>query len=255
MAENILHEQQGPVAVLTINRPGANALSVGLLQELAQTLSTLENDQNARVVVITGAGEKFFSAGADIKEFGVVETGPQIALGQDTFRRIETFPKPIIAAVNGFALGGGCELAMACHLRFAGDSAQFGQTEVRLGLIPGWGGTQRLPQLIGKARALEYLLTGDFIGAAEAERIGLVNRVFPVASLMSETLAFAQRLAKGAPLAQREILACVELGIAQGYEAGIELERKEFIRLVATEDAGAAIAAFLMKTEPEFKGK
>ncbi len=255
MPENFLLHKQDGVLVLTINRPGANALSVGLLTELDELLVQMETDEETRVLVITGAGERFFSAGADIKEFGAVEVAFQVALGQNVFRRIETFTKPIIAAVNGLALGGGCELALACHLRFAADTAQFAQTEVKLGIIPGWGGTQRLPRLIGKTRALEFLLTGERISASEAERFGLVNRVVPAAQLIEETLAFAKKLAQGAPLAQRAILECVDVGITQGYAIGGELEKERFIWIGTTEDAGSGIAAFLTKTDAEFKGR
>ncbi len=255
MPEHFLLEQSEHVALLTLNRPSANAISGGVLTELSQILDELETDESTRVVVITGAGERFFSAGADIKEFGAVDVAYQVGLGQTVFRRIEAFTKPVIAAVNGLALGGGCELALACHLRFAADTAQFGQTEVQLGIIPGWGGTQRLPRLIGKTRALEYLLTGERFSAADAERFGMVNRVVPQAQLIEQTLAFARRLARGAPLAQRAILQCVDVGLTQGDAAGSELERERFTWIGTTEDAGTGIAALLMKTEPEFKGK
>jgi enoyl-CoA hydratase/carnithine racemase len=255
MPENFLLEKQDNVALLTINRPSANAISVGVLKELAQLLDELEQDDTTRVIVITGAGARFFSAGADVKEFGAVDLGEQVALGERVFRSIEAFNKPIIAAVNGLALGGGCELALACHLRFAADTAQFGQPEVKLGIIPGWGGTQRLSRLIGKTRALEYLLTGDRISAADAERFGLVNRMVPAAQLVDETVAFARKLARGAPLAQRAILECVDVGLTRGFDTGSDLEREKFIWIGTTEDAGTGFAAFMMKTEPEFKGK
>lgn len=254
MSEFLLLEIADGVAVITLNRPKANAMSLALLQELGAALDALEQDHAARVVVITGAGEKFFSGGADIREFGQVEPREQITYGQELFRRIELFPKAVIAAVNGIAFGGACELSMACHLRFASDAAQFALPEVKLGIIPGWGGTQRMPRLLGKGRALEFMLTGDVVSAREAERIGLVNRVYPAAQFMAETMAFARRLAKGAPLAQGAILLAAEQGLTHGYDSGIATEREEIIGLISTEDAGIGIAAFLTKQEPEFIG-
>lgn len=254
MSEFLLLEIADGVAVITLNRPKANALSLALLQELSALFDTLEQDDAARVVVITGAGEKFFSGGADIREFGQVEPREQITYGQELFRRIELFPKVVIAAVNGIAFGGACELSMACHLRFASNAAQFALPEVKLGIIPGWGGTQRMPRLLGKGRALEFMLTGEVVPAREAERIGLVNRVYPAAQFMAETMAFARRLAKGAPLAQRAILLAAEQGLTRGYDSGIATEREEIIGLISTEDAGIGIAAFLTKQEPEFIG-
>lgn len=254
MPEYLLIEKTDGVAVITLNRPKANALSIALLRELSAQLDVLEQDTDARVIVITGAGDKFFSGGADIREFGQVEPREQISYGQKLFRRIELFPRVVIAAVNGIAFGGACELSMACHLRFASDNAQFALPEVKLGIIPGWGGTQRMPRLLGKGRALELMLTGDVISAQDAERLGLVNRMFPAAQFMSETLAFAKRLAKGAPLAQRAILLATEAGLSRGYDDGIELEREQIIHLISSEDAGIGIGAFLTKQEPEFKG-
>ncbi len=163
--------------------------------------------------------------------------------------------RPIIAAVNGIAYGGGCEMSMACHMRFAADHAQFSQPEIKLGIIPGWGGTQRLPKLIGKGRALELMLTGDRLSAQDAERFGLVNHVYPAAQLLNETMTFAKRLAKGAPLAQRATLLATQEGLDHGYDSGIELEREQFIHITTTEDAGIGIGAFVMKTEPEFVGR
>ncbi len=254
MTEFLLLDKSDGVALITLNRPKANALSIALLQELRALLDALEADTDTRVVVITGAGEKFFSGGADIREFGMVEPREQITFGQKLFRQIELFPKPVIAAVNGIAFGGACELSMACHMRFASDAAQFALPEVKLGIIPGWGGTQRMPRLLGKGRALEYMLTGDVLSAQDAERIGLVNRVYPAAQFLSETLTFAKRLAKGAPLAQRAILQASEEGLAHGYDSGIELERERILHLVSSADAGIGIAAFLTKEEPKFTG-
>lgn len=255
MPEHLLIENTDGVALITLNRPSANALSIALLAELRDALEAIENDAAARVVVITGAGEKFFSGGADIKEFGAVDPREQITLGQNLMRRIETFPKPIIAAINGIAFGGGCELLLACHMRFAAEHAQFAQPEIRLGIIPGWGGTQRLPKLIGKGRALELMLTGDRLSAQDAERFGLVNHVYPAAELLSETMAFAKRLAQGAPLAQRATLLVTNEGLEHGYNSGIEMEREQMLHLTNTEDAGIGIAAFVMKSEAEFVGR
>lgn len=255
MPEHILIDKSEGIALITLNRPRANALSVALLGELRAELDAIENDEQTRVVVITGAGDKFFSGGADIGEFGTVEPRVQITTGQRLMRRIETFPKPVIAAINGIAFGGGCEMLLACHLRFAAEHAQFSQPEIKLGIIPGWGGTQRLPKLIGKGRALELMLTGDRLSAQEAERYGLVNHVYPAAELMTETMVFAKRLAKGAPLAQRAILLATQEGLDRGYESGIELEREQFIHITNTEDAGIGIGAFVSKTEAEFVGR
>ncbi len=253
--ENILLDKIDGVATLTLNRPPANALSMALLNDLAAALDEIEADENVRAVVVTGAGERFFSAGAEIKEFGVVDAIEQCERGQVLFRRIETFCKPVIAAVNGFALGGGCELAMSCHIRYVADTARLGQPEINLGIIPGWGGTQRLPRLIGRGRAIELMLIGEAIPAAEAERFGLVNRVVPAAEVKEATVKFAQRLASAAPLAMKAILACVDVGLEQGLAKGLEAERTQFSWIGKTEDAQNGIQAFLKKQKAVFKGK
>lgn len=253
--ENFLVEKSDGVAVLTINRPPANALSMDTLDELEKILNEIENDDAMRVVVLTGTGEKYFSAGADISEFGAFDVREQIQRGHHMTRRVERFPKPIIAAINGYCLGGGNELAMSAHLRFAAEHAQFGQPEVLRGIMCGWAGTQRLPRLIGRTRALELLLTGERFSAADAERFGLLNRVVAKEKLMDETLRFAKKLAKGAPLALRATLEAVNEGWLNGFEAGSELEIEKLVWLGQTEDAGLGVAAFLTKTEPQFKGQ
>lgn len=253
--EFLLLEKSNGVAVLTLNRPPANSLSVALLKEIGAAFDEMEKDENVRAVVITGAGEKFFSGGAEIKEFNVVDPDEQMKLGQGLFRRIEMLGKPVIAAINGYALGGGCELAMACHIRYAADTAKLGQPEINLGILPGWGGTQRLPRLVGRGRAIELMLTGDMIPATEAERIGLVNRVVPAAELKDTTLKLAQRLANNAPLAIQAILSAVDEGLESGLVKGIEIERAKFTGIVGSEDAKAGIQAFLTKQKPVFRGK
>jgi len=253
--EFLLFEQSNGVATLTLNHPPANTLRVALLKEIGMALDEIEKDANVRAIVMTGAGEKFFSGGAEIKEFNVVDPNEQMQLGQGLFRRIETFSKPVIAAINGFALGGGCELAMSCHIRYAADTAKLGQPEINLGIIPGWGGTQRLPRLVGRGRALELMITGDMLTAAEAERWGLVNRVFPAAELKDATLKLAHRLANNAPLAIRAILRAVDEGLQVGLVKGMDVERAAFVGIVNSEDAHTGIQAFLTKQKPVFKGK
>jgi enoyl-CoA hydratase/carnithine racemase len=253
--EFLLFEKSNGVATLALNHPPANALRVALLKEISAALDEIEKDESVRAIVITGAGEKFFSGGAEIKEFNVVDPNEQMQLGQGLFRRIETFPKPVIAAINGFALGGGCELAMSCHIRYAADTAKLGQPEINLGIIPGWGGTQRLPRLVGRGRAIELMITGDMLTAAEAERWGLVNRVFPAAELKDATLKLAHRLANQAPLASRAILHAVDEGLQVGLVKGMDIERAAFVGIVNSEDAHTGIQAFLTKQKPVFKGK
>jgi enoyl-CoA hydratase/carnithine racemase len=253
--ENILFEKASGIATITLNRPPANALSVALLRDLAAALDDVERDNAMRVVVITGAGERFFSAGAEIKEFGVVDSNEHMKLGQGIYRRIEKFPEPVIAAINGLALGGGCEMAMSCHIRYAAESARLGQPEINLGIMPGWGGTQRLPRLIGRGRAIELMLAGDAILAPEAERFGLVNRVVPAAELKDAVQKLAQRLAMQAPLAMQAILESVDVGLELGLQAGSDAEREKFNWIAKTEDARSGITAFLSKQKAVFKGK
>ncbi len=257
--ENLLLERDGAVLLVTLNRPKVlNALNFQTLSELGQVIDDAKRDDSVRVVVLTGAGEKSFVAGADINELALQTpvTGREHARnGQDLFDRIERLGKPVIAAVNGFALGGGCELAMSCTMRIASDNARFGQPEINLGLIPGYAGSQRLPRLIGRGRAQELLLTGDMIGAAEAYRIGLVNRVVPAAELMTEVKKLAQTLAQKAPVAVRYILEAVANGADMAFADAQDHEAILFGLVSSTDDMREGTRAFLDKRKPAFTGK
>ena len=257
--DNLTLERAPAIAILTINRPKVlNALNMATLRELRTALTALQQDPAVRCVVITGAGDKSFVAGADINEFaGLSPAGgrEQARLGQEVFALIERLGKPVVAAINGYALGGGCELAMACTLRIAADTARLGQPEINLGLIPGYAGTQRLSRLIGTGRALELLLTGDQVSAAEAHRLGLVNRVVAAADLMSEARALAATLAGKAPLAVEFILDAVHRGVQLPLRDGEALEATLFGLVASSEDMREGTRAFLDKRKPEFKGK
>ncbi|MGE0362018.1 MAG: enoyl-CoA hydratase-related protein [Vicinamibacterales bacterium] len=252
-------ERDGAVAVVTLSRPKVlNALSVQTLAELGHAIDTLGNDGAIRAIILTGAGEKSFVAGADINELAVqtpAQGKEHAAAGQRVFDRIETLGKPVIAAVNGFALGGGCELAMACTLRIAADTARFGQPEVNLGLTPGYAGSQRLPRLVGRGRALELLLTGDMIPASRAHEIGLVNRVVPAAELMSEARRLAAALAAKAPIAVRYILEAVHHGAEMPLAEAQHLEATLFGLVASTDDMREGTRAFLEKRPATWKGQ
>ena len=257
--DNLLLESHDGVAVVTINRPKVlNALNAQTLEELRRTMLGLRHDAAVRSVIITGAGEKAFIAGADINELSVQTPigGRQHALaGQHILDLIENMGKPVIAAVNGFALGGGCELAMACTIRVAADTAKFGQPEINLGIIPGYAGTQRLARLVGRGRAMELLLTGEHISAQEAHRIGLVNRVFPAAELMAEARKLAATLALKAPVAVKYIIDAVNKGLEMPFPAAQIFEATLFGLVSTTEDMREGTRAFLEKRKAEFKGK
>ena len=257
--DNLLVERDGAVAVLTINRPTVlNALNSQTIDELRRAMLDLQRDPSARVVIVTGAGAKAFVAGADINELAVLSptAGRDHALaGQHVFDVIENLGKPVIAAINGFALGGGCELAMACTLRIAADTAKLGQPEIALGLIPGYGGTQRLARLVGRGRALEMILTGAHVSADEALRIGLVHRVVPAAELMTAVRALALQLARSAPIAMRYIINAVNKGAEMPFAEACQYEATLFGLVASTDDMREGTAAFLEKRKPEFKGK
>jgi enoyl-CoA hydratase len=257
--DNLLLERDGGVAVLTINRPKVlNALNAQTLDELRRAILELKHDDGVRVVVLTGAGEKAFIAGADINELAVQSPtgGREHAMrGQHVLDLIEHTGKPVIAAINGYALGGGCELAMACTMRLAADTAKLGQPEINLGIIPGYAGTQRLARLVGRGRALELLLTGDQISAAEAHRLGLVNRVVPAADLMAEARKLAAALAAKAPIAMRYILEAVHKGLEMPLPQAQVFEATLFGLVSSTEDMREGTKAFLEKRKAEFKGK
>jgi enoyl-CoA hydratase len=257
--ENIIYEKKGPIAYITINRPKAlNALTMATMQELRSALTDLKNDDNVRVALLTGAGDKSFVAGADIGELSKLAPAPAkeyTLKGQSVLELMENLGKPIIACVNGFALGGGCELAMACTMRIASDNAKFGQPEVKLGLIPGYGGTQRLPRLVGKGIAMQMVLTADMISAAEAHRIGLVNEVVPQNELIARGEAIAQKIAANAPLAVRFAMEAVHRGLEMNLPEGMYLEASLFGLCCATEDKTEGTRAFLQKRAPQFTGK
>jgi enoyl-CoA hydratase len=246
------------IATVTVNRPDKlNALNDALMAELGRAIDEAVGREDVGGVLLTGAGRAFV-AGADIAELAsqnAIEGKARAERGQRTFRRFETSPKPTIAAVNGFALGGGCELAMACHIRLASDAAKFGQPEVKLGIVPGYGGSQRLPRLVGKGRALQLLLTGEMIDAAEALRIGLVNRVVPAAELLpSARTMLATILAQG-PRAVAQCIEAVDRGLDMGLDDAIALEASYFGLLSATADKAEGMRAFLEKRAPTFTGR
>jgi len=255
----ILYEKSERIATITINRPEVrNALTQALMEELGDAINRAEVDNEVRVLILTGAGDRSFVAGADIGEVGARDTLSELGLNsrvrRDVFSLLDHLFKPSIAAVNGYALGGGCELALACTLRIASDSAQFGQPEINIGIIPGLGGTQRLTRLVGKGRAMELILTGDMIGAQEAYRIGLVNKVVPADQLMEEARALGQKLASKPPLALKAAKDAVDYGADMSLSAALEFENRLFAILSGSEDANEGVSAFLEKRKPEWRG-
>ena len=257
--ENLLIERDDAVAVVTFNRPKVlNALNTQTLHELASACEAFKADAGVRAIVLTGAGEKSFVAGADINELAVqtpIEGKEHAKRGQQIFDAIENLGKPVIAAINGFALGGGCELAMACTIRIAADSARFGQPEINLGIIPGYAGSQRLPRLVGKGIALEILLTGDMVSAQRAYEIGLVNRVVPAAELVTEARKLAHTLASKAPIATRYILEAVNQGLDAPFPVGEFLETALFGAIASSSDMKEGTTAFLEKRKAVWQGK
>ena len=257
--ENILIAIENGIGQITINRPTKlNALNVATINELHSAFESMESNIDVRVIIITGEGEKAFVAGADIAEFAhfSIEEGAQLAAqGQELlFDFVENLKKPVIAAINGFALGGGLELAMACHFRTAADNAKMGLPEVSLGVIPGYGGTQRLPQLIGKGRAMEMILTAGMISAEEAFRAGLVNHVVPQTELLDFTKGIASKIMRNSPYAIGRAIKCVNANYKEGIN-GFETEIRNFGKCFGTEDFKEGTAAFLEKRKAEFKGK
>ena len=252
--QNILLENEGQISTITINRPQSlNALNGATISELSEALSQLEQDSNCRVIIITGSGEKSFVAGADIKEFsdfGQDKAEELARNGQNSlFNKIENLRKPVIAAVNGFALGGGLELAMACHVRYASENAKLGLPEVTLGLIPGYGGTQRLPKLVGKGIANEIIFSAKMISAERAKEIGLVNEVYSIEDLLPKTIELASLISKNSSQAISKAIIAVN---ASDYQNGYELEIKFFGELFDMEDKKEGISAFINKRKPNF---
>jgi enoyl-CoA hydratase len=257
--ENIKAEVRDGILYVTVDRPKVlNALNAQTVEEIGLAFAAARTDDAVKAVILTGGGDKAFVAGADINELAQKTpiTGKDTSeRGQDIFSSIERFPKIVIAAINGFALGGGCELALACHIRIASEKAQIGLPEVTLGIIPGYGGTQRMARLLGKGKALELICTGDRIGAAEAERIGLVNKVVPAAELMAAAEEMARKIMTRGPLAVRAAIEAVMSGSEMPFEEGQFLEATLFGLLCASEDTKEGMKAFLEKRQANFKGK
>jgi len=257
--ENLLLEIKKPIATVTVNRPDKlNALNAQTIKELSTAFDELKNNDGVSVIILTGSGEKAFVAGADIKELNALDmiTAKEFAeFGQSVFSKIEKSEKPVIAAVNGFALGGGCELSLACHIRIASDNAKFGQPEVNLGIIPGYGGTQRLTRQINSGRAVEYILTGDMIDANEALRLGLVNHVYPQSELMENAMKLAGKIASKGQQAIRNSLKAVKAVDNMPLTEGLKFEADLFSLCCGTEDFKEGTLAFLEKRKPAFKNK
>src|SRR6266436_9414328 len=254
--ETLLFAREESFAVITLNRPPANAISVELVRDLNAALNSVENDDAVRSVIITGAGDRIFCAGADL---GSAFSGPDVVsfirFGNSVVRRIERFPKPVVAAINGHALGGGCEIAMGCHIRILKEGARMGQTESNLGIIPGFGGTQRYPRLMGRGRALEHLILATQVPAQECYRTGLVNPLSTEGQTLNDARALARELAKRPPIATRLIIEAVDDGIHAPIDQAIEVEVRAFLQSLRTEDAGEGIQAFFQKRPADFKGR
>jgi enoyl-CoA hydratase len=257
--ENVLYEKKGAIAYVTLNRPKVlNALNQRTWQDLRAAFEDARDDADVRGAILTGAGDKAFIAGADIGELAqvtAVQAERSSTYGQEVLNLVENLGKPVIAAINGFALGGGCETAMACTIRLATESARFGQPEVKLGVLPGGGGTQRLPRLVGKGRALQLILSGEMISAQEAYRIGLVNEVVPAADLIPRAEAILKQIFANAPLAVRYSLEAVNKGLETSQTEGLALEASFFGLCAGTEDKQEGTQAFLQKRAPQFQGR
>ncbi len=257
--ENLIYEKKGAIAYITVNRPKVlNALNMATMEELRAAFTAAKTDAAVRVVILTGAGEKAFIAGADINELAKqtpIEAKEYTHRGQSVLDLIENLGKPVIAAINGFALGGGCEVSMACTMRIASENAKLGQPEVKLGLIPGYGGTQRLPRLVGKGLAQQLVLTAEMITAQEAQRIGLVNEVVAAAELMARAEAIAQKIVANAPLAVQYAMEAVNRGMEMPLSEALYLEATLFAVVCASEDKNEGTKAFLEKRAAQFKGK
>lgn len=256
--ETILVERRGPVALIIINRPEKrNALNIQMRQEGAAALDALREDASVRVVVFTGAGDRAFVAGADIAEFADSTAIRQrdVMLSRSLFTAVDVFPKPVIAMINGYCLGGGCELALACDLRIASDTAVFGQPEINLGIIPGGGGTQRLTRLIGEGKAMEMILTGNSVDAQTAFALGLVNLVVPLAELEVKTMEIAQRIAEKSPVALRLAKEAVKIASRSNLDEGLRREVDLFALCFSSEDKDEGVRAFLEKRKPDFQGR
>src|SRR5467141_1751581 len=257
--ENVVYDKKGPIAYVTLNRPKVmNALNKATISELRAVFEDARDDSAVRGVILTGAGEKAFAAGADIAEIAsntAVEAEEATRRGQALTDLIENLGKPVIAAVNGFALGGGCELAMACTIRIAAESAKFGQPEVKIGIMPGAGGTQRLPRLVGKGRALQLILSGEIISAQEAYRIGLVNEVVPSTNLIARAEAIINQINANAPLGVKYSIEAVNNGLNASVSEGLLIEASLFGICVGSEDKKEGTSAFLAKRAPKFQGR
>jgi enoyl-CoA hydratase/carnithine racemase len=257
--ENVVYDKEGPIAYVTLNRPKVmNALNKATINELRAAFEDARDDSAVRGVILTGTGEKAFAAGADIAEIAnntAVEAEEATRRGQALTDLIENLGKPVIAAVNGFALGGGCELAMACAIRVASEKAKFGQPEVKLGVMPGYGGTQRMPRLVGRGRALKLILSGDIIDAAEAYRIGLVDELVPYAQLIERAEAVLKKIIANAPLSVKYALEAVNKGLETSVAEGLLIEASLFAVCASTDDKKEGTSAFLEKRAPKFQGR
>jgi len=254
--ETLLFAREESFAIITLNRPPANAISEPLMRELNAALNSVENDDSVRAVIITGAGDRIFCAGADLgSAFAGGDVDTFIRFGNSVVRKIERFAKPVIAAINGHALGGGCEIAMACHFRLVKETARMGQTESNLGITPGFGGSQRLPRLIGRTKALEYLILGTQVPAPECLALGLANRLTKEGETLNDARALAREIAKRPPIATRLIIEAVDEGLEAPIDKAIDIEIRAFLKSLKTEDAAEGIQAFFAKREPTFKGK
>ena len=254
--ETITLAREETFALITLNRPPANAISEALITEVNAALNSVQSDESVRAVILTGAGDKIFCGGADLgSAFSGGDIEQFIRFGNSVMRKIERFPKPVIAAINGHAMGGGMEIAMACHLRLMKESARMGQTESNLGIIPGYGGTQRLPRLIGRTKALEFLLLGTQIPAPECLALGLVNRLSKEGETLNDAKALARQLGKRAPLATAAIIKAVDEGLEAPMAKSIDIELEQFVPTLRSEDAAEGIQAFFAKREPQFKGR